>query len=274
MVEEETLPLPTCQWLFQPFPISSNWQKCQILTKYLCLCLRNLGEEAQATLPMPCRLNVPCSWRNGYPFGMWPKRWPWQVLRKLYFFEDDEDDSVEQHETTRGHQKWHHGHSFIFTLQAENSTCQTFCIQKDYSFILVYTDDILILAKDSREITAFLGELAEFFDYHHNGPVRLFPWNGHNTPIWWPGDFSDLMSLNIRRQKKKKKSSALAVTMSVLTGQLLAAMSLWYLAELGAAIYCGRCYPKISHLRVSVEVFKCDKLSSFCHSMFSVFCVR
>lgn len=67
-----------------------------------------------------------------------------------YFFEDDEDDSVEQHETARGSETrpW----SFIFTSLKgvnrlgnavvstrhsttsnkvhENGTCQPFCIQK------------------------------------------------------------------------------------------------------------------------------------------------
>lgn len=45
---------------------------------------------------------------------------------------------------------------------------------KDYIFILIYVDDILILAKNHAGITTFLDELKKSFDFHDNGPVRLF----------------------------------------------------------------------------------------------------
>ena len=93
----------------------------------------------------------------------------------------------------------------------------TILYSKDYIFILVYVDDILVLARDFHETTASLGELAEFFDYHHNGSVRLFlgmdvirQSNGlflHQQTYIRPGDFSEPDESEYPKAKKKKKAA-------------------------------------------------------------------
>ena len=63
---------------------------------------------------------------------------------------------------------------------ARNSTCQPFCIQKDYIFILVYVDDIFIL----RILTKSLLSLATSLNLSTTiiTVLYIYSLDGHNTP--------------------------------------------------------------------------------------------